>query len=1344
MDSFAADLPLRSGHDVVGAALRGRPRFLYRGQAWEPAPTMMSNPVNRNIVRIVTVLLIPGLLADSLSALPISSPRPLAGEGRVRGGIFTEQALAVRFLAERLTPARHQRSSLMRQETILSRREFLGKGAAAVGAVVALAAPAFSGSTPRPIEQSRNEEFQSLTLLNSKFLGAAAFEIEIRSQDLSRITQVEIGLQYRLTAPPPAMLYFVISSAPGGWRATRVIRVDPDKEIASPSESTEILPDPSGGALVIRIQASAIDRETFGAPKAVSVKAVFVKDQASPEKKAPCEIIVRPVNREKTSAPPVGLENEPPAKLTMGWLLSKMPKENQGQAIVELPNSLTEVSDHLPDWIYRRIGRHFWQGKDGKVKSAGAPEKDATAIRDPSDFRRVAPLEIRGAGTKRSNGQESMEEARLKVLGLLDGIRSRRRIDELLYDALRIPQRQDPLQDNAVEEIVAAYRHSREFVIGLGLKERDLVSALKLFDRAFALSVTLHAGQRRHSGLPYLIHPARAAELWMANLRISKGLSTPWEVVEDLAAVWLHDAIEDSAKGRWGWRALDRLRRQHRGGKPRLREMTGMLIEELTNREVRETVESLTKPLRAGRDINEKTWETLAQLSARRQRIKLADWLSNLLELEGHSDPVKFMNDRLGPVLRFAARTALNSTAKYWLLDSIGKSLAHSPMFQGVWRQSPANQQLEKVFPAAKAEYAQGIRAAIVEVGRYMEIHYDPFMGHGKQYLGLLSLKPDDKDEAPRDLGEALDLIRMTAIEFDTGSEDTLRSALRELVQVYGEILASKTQASDITPSDFERWYGTLLTFYRDLEQGRVLLRRGWKVKNRYLKNVKSLLGRISGQVHRAILKVESSPLNSQGDSQFVGRRRRIRRLGRPTLNEENDIGLLLLEAIKRRKPFKEVVSHASLARDIRYSASGVSRTLAKRLDLREAVDQAALESRDAKIFESIEHFVKAYGKSFPSRLTPLTIISTHAGMAPKTVLERAVASPAVRKALRKAGVELPSDAGSAAGSLGAGLRGSLRMGEKIFSAAKRFLDIHKIDIEEWAMAQQMLRTRSDDDKLLGLLDRIGLFDGTILQDFLLVDPPPGFALTRRDPHFLAIIETRQGLKIVMPKYRLDLDRFGDRESLGDVVHEIVELRLLQGGIQERIAHLRAKRARQLFIRDGRFDFDALAKTRIPEPDEIQGITAVHYVLRAVAELVRDGADYSCVPNFEELLERLIQAVEGHYSAPLGAWVHRWHRFHAGYPRGPLAKEELPILLDFALNLTEALVKWTQTKRLLAHLSSEFGVPVIDLESIGEEKLSVPPRLPFERTDREMEKPSDKLIGGNRADGPVPILRRSA
>ena len=124
--------------------------------------------------------------------------------------------------------------------------------------------------------------------------------------------------------------------------------------------------------------------------------------------------------------------------------------------------------------------------------------------------------------------------------------------------------------------------------------------------RAAKFAKIAHEGQtRRYSGVPYIIHPARVA----ARVSLLDGVS------EDMiVAAWLHDVIEDT----------DVLPTEIRleFGEPVLK-----LVQELTN---------------PSKDSQEPRWvrkqmdlDHLKGVSRDAKRIKLADRLENLLDLEG-------------------------------------------------------------------------------------------------------------------------------------------------------------------------------------------------------------------------------------------------------------------------------------------------------------------------------------------------------------------------------------------------------------------------------------------------------------------------------------------------------------------------------------------------------------------------------------------------------------------------------------------------------------------------------------------------------------------------------------
>jgi hypothetical protein len=151
------------------------------------------------------------------------------------------------------------------------------------------------------------------------------------------------------------------------------------------------------------------------------------------------------------------------------------------------------------------------------------------------------------------------------------------------------PAPETPPDTTTLEARIAALEAREKAWEGTGMIEAVLPSDQgALLERAIALAVEAHQGQRDKAGMPYILHP----------LRMMLGMGTP----EEKMAAMLHDVVEDTA-----W-TLDALRQQ---GFPEA---------------VIEAVDGLTR--RA-----EETYEAFIARAARHplaRRVKLADLEDNL------------------------------------------------------------------------------------------------------------------------------------------------------------------------------------------------------------------------------------------------------------------------------------------------------------------------------------------------------------------------------------------------------------------------------------------------------------------------------------------------------------------------------------------------------------------------------------------------------------------------------------------------------------------------------------------------------------------------------------------
>ncbi len=226
----------------------------------------------------------------------------------------------------------------------------------------------------------------------------------------------------------------------------------------------------------------------------------------------------------------------------------------------------------------------------------------------------------------------------------------------------------------AIEEVSAVYAQAREAA--------TTPATRAVVDRAFALSLVLHADQPRARGdtRPYIIHVAGVVRLLLDDFQLQEQVTDPVEVGNALAAAWLHDTIEDGKKGRWGKARLAELENDTGA----LRDETGQQIQAATNPEVLQLVQGLSKPEYEGDNLDEEIrieaqyYLDLAQKRLGTQLIKAADFAFNLGDLKNHPDrtfPRKFFIKRLGPVLGFLPGAHISAGAKAALVRSIRASV---------------------------------------------------------------------------------------------------------------------------------------------------------------------------------------------------------------------------------------------------------------------------------------------------------------------------------------------------------------------------------------------------------------------------------------------------------------------------------------------------------------------------------------------------------------------------------------------------------------------------------------------------------------------------------------------
>jgi len=222
----------------------------------------------------------------------------------------------------------------------------------------------------------------------------------------------------------------------------------------------------------------------------------------------------------------------------------------------------------------------------------------------------------------------------------------------------------------ATREIAASYREARNLL--------STTAQQQIFDRAFALSVILHADQPRARGdnRPYMVHVAGVVRLLYEDFAVGSEIPDKDELAHVLSAAWLHDTIEDGKKGRWGHARFTALKSDHA-----LRAEIGGIIQQLTDADVLSLVQGLSKPDYEGEEnlqkeikIEAQYYRDLARKRLGTQLIKAADFSFNLMDLKNHPNrafPAKFFLKRLEPVLGFLEVTQLSETAKRKLVQFI-------------------------------------------------------------------------------------------------------------------------------------------------------------------------------------------------------------------------------------------------------------------------------------------------------------------------------------------------------------------------------------------------------------------------------------------------------------------------------------------------------------------------------------------------------------------------------------------------------------------------------------------------------------------------------------------------
>ena len=295
--------------------------------------------------------------------------------------------------------------------------------------------------------------------------------------------------------------------------------------------------------------------------------------------------------------------------------------------------------------------------------------------------------------------QQIVEETRQLVAGLFF---SGKQVEVIIEPYLRevMEQVKEPTEEQlqavetAIKEIASSYRQTLR--ASMGPEQQILLS------KAFALSLILHAGQPRARGdyRPYSIHVSGVVQLILGEFRLLEQVTYAEGIIDILAAVWLHDVIDDARKGKRGGMRWEELNKDEKG----LREEISDLIQQVTNSDVLQLVRNLSKPEpdalsdeelskfgmtrkdledkgkkdKLEDEIEKQHYLGLAEKHLGTQLIKAADLAFNLRDLINHPDrsfPRKFFRKRLGPVLGFLKKAKLSSYAKGCLVELIEASV---------------------------------------------------------------------------------------------------------------------------------------------------------------------------------------------------------------------------------------------------------------------------------------------------------------------------------------------------------------------------------------------------------------------------------------------------------------------------------------------------------------------------------------------------------------------------------------------------------------------------------------------------------------------------------------------
>ncbi|CAN5248445.1 GTP pyrophosphokinase [soil metagenome] len=236
--------------------------------------------------------------------------------------------------------------------------------------------------------------------------------------------------------------------------------------------------------------------------------------------------------------------------------------------------------------------------------------------------------------------------------------------------------------------------------------------------RAYEVAEAAHAGQRRHSGDPYIVHPVGVAEL-LAEL----GMDTP-----TIVAALLHDVVEDTGV------SLDEVAAQ-------FGEETAVLVDGVTKLD---RIRAATREERQAESLRKML---IAMASDFRVLvIKLADRLHNMRTLHHlpRDKQKRIAEETLDIYAPLAHRLGMQTFK--WQLEDLGFATLHPKRFDEIRslvaeREPQRDRYLERVV-AEVGEHLRGVKIRAEVTGRpkhYFSI-YDKMVYRGKEFNEIYDL----------------------------------------------------------------------------------------------------------------------------------------------------------------------------------------------------------------------------------------------------------------------------------------------------------------------------------------------------------------------------------------------------------------------------------------------------------------------------------------------------------------------------------------------------------------------------------------------------------------------------